>query len=352
MQTQHGIKQLGTGVVLLLLVCVPCFVFREILGYRVVALLLLMLLSLLAMYFEVVPILILAAISALIWNFFFIPPIFTFHISSTEDVLLFSMYFVVAMVNAVFMTRIRRMEKRNQQEAEKERTLQLYATFFNSLSHELRTPIATIIGSAETLQTLKDKLAANEESDLLQQIESAGHQLHLQVNNILNVSRLESGLLAPKMEWCDWNEIINDTIQNHFPDQNRIHYTSNESLPLCQTDAGLWEQILLNVLKNALLYTQGPVELTITVTQNQCTLVIGDYGPGVPEPHLTDLFAKFYRLPQSITGGTGLGLSIVKGYIEVMHGTVTAANRRDASGLIITMTIPVSTNYLNQLKNE
>lgn len=352
MQTKPWIKQLGTGVVILLLVCLPCFIFRDVLGYRVVALLLLMTVSIMAMTFEILPILILAALSALVWNFFFIPPLFTFHISSPEDILLFSMYFVIAMVNVVFMRRIRKMEQKNQEQAEKERTLTLYSTFFNSLSHELRTPIATIIGSAETLQQLKEKLAPQEQTDLLQQIESAGLQLHLQVNNILNVSRLESGLLAPKMEWCDINDIIHGTLQHHFPDQKRIHFTPNEQLPLCQTDAGLWDQIVLNVVKNALHYTQGNVYIEVAISDDLLEISITDEGPGVPDAQLETLFEKFYRLPQTQTGGTGLGLSIVKGYIEALQGSVKVKNRSDRSGLQLLMQIPVKTNYLNQLKNE
>lgn len=352
MQSKLLIKQLGTGVVILLLVCLPCFIFRDVLGYRVVALLLLMTVSIKAIRFEIIPVSVLAAISALVWNFFFIPPIYTFHISNPEDILLFTMYFVIAMVNVVFMRRIRKMEQKNQEQAEKERTLTLYSTFFNSLSHELHTPIATIIGSAETLQQLKDKLADKEQTDLLQQIESAGLQLHLQVNNILNVSRLESGLLAPKLEWCDMNDIIHGTLQHHFPDQNRIHFTTNEQLPLCQTDAGLWDQILLNVLKNALIYSQGYVYIDVATPENTLEISITDEGPGIPEEQLENLFEKFYRLPHTQTGGTGLGLSIVKGYIEVLDGSVKAKNRSDCSGLQLVMQIPVMTNYLNQLKNE
>ena len=126
------IKQLITGLLIVLLVCLPCFIFRELLGHRVVALLLLMTVSIMAMTFEIIPILIIAALSALVWNFFFIPPVFTFHITSPEDILLFSMYFVIALVNVVFMRRIRKMEQKNQEQAEKERTLTLYSTFFNS----------------------------------------------------------------------------------------------------------------------------------------------------------------------------------------------------------------------------
>ncbi|WP_297518370.1 ATP-binding protein [Flavobacterium sp.] len=353
MKQTNSVKQLVSGGLILMLVCLPCFIFRDVLGHRVVALLLLMTVSIMAMTFEIIPILVLAALSALVWNFFFIPPLFTFHISSPEDILLFTMYFIIAMVNVVFMRRIRRMEQKNQEQAQKERTLILYSTFFNSLSHELRTPIATIIGSAETLQSFKTKLAEKEESELLQQIESAGHQLHLQVNNILNVSRLESGLLAPKMEWCDVNDIIQSALQNHFPNQNRIEFHVNEHLPLCQTDAGLWEQIILNVLKNALLYTSGAVWIDVWVENNQLTLTITDEGSGIPEEHLTSVFEKFYRLSHTQTGGTGLGLSIVKGYIEVLQGAVKAENRKVPSrGLQVTLQIPVATNYVNQLKNE
>jgi two-component system sensor histidine kinase KdpD len=107
-------------------------------GYRVVALILLLAVSILAMLFDILPVLFTALSSALIWNFFFIPPIFNFHVGTPEDVL---MYFVVALINAVLTFKIRQIEKKTSDEENREKTIMLYNTLLNSLSHELRTPI-------------------------------------------------------------------------------------------------------------------------------------------------------------------------------------------------------------------
>ena len=135
-----------------MIVSIACFLFVDLVGYRVVALVLLVTVSLLAMLFEISPVLIAAVLSALIWNFFFIPPIFTFHVDHAEDLLMFLMYFLVAMVNAVLTFKIREAETIARDKEEKENALRHYNVLLNSLSHELRTPIATIIGAVDTLK--------------------------------------------------------------------------------------------------------------------------------------------------------------------------------------------------------
>lgn len=134
------------------------FAFSELLGYRVVALLLLMTVSIIAMLFEITPVLVAALLSSLVWNFFFIPPIYTFHINSTEDGLLFLLYFLVALVNTVLSFKIRKEEKKARDKEQKLQQIEVYNTLLNSLSHELKTPISTIIGAVDTLQESQHKL--------------------------------------------------------------------------------------------------------------------------------------------------------------------------------------------------
>lgn len=105
------------------------------------------------MLFSIGAVLTAAALSALIWDFFFIPPLFTFSITNTDDKLIFAMYFVIAMINAVLTFKIKQNDKALQQQNEKENTIKLYNTLLNSLSHELKTPIATIIGATDNIQT-------------------------------------------------------------------------------------------------------------------------------------------------------------------------------------------------------
>ena len=346
-------KQSLIAVVSVIIVASGCYVFDDFLGYKVVAFILLMAVSILAMIFEIVPVLIAATLSALIWNFFFISPIYTFHISNSEDMLMFLMYFLVAFVNAVLTFKIKKIEKKAREKEEKEKTLKLYNTLLNSLSHELRTPISAIIGSVDILQESDAKLTSENRKSLLNEIEIAGLKLNDQVENLLNMSRLESGILKLKMDWCDLNEQIRLVIQNHFLSNPRIIFKDEENFPICKLDIGLFEQILINLIRNALFYTAENCTVTISMKLNETILVVTveDNGLGIPEEHINQIFDKFYRVPQTITGGTGLGLSIVKGFVEAHNGTIEVKNNIP-NGLKFDIFVPVEITYVNQLKNE
>ncbi len=340
------------SLVLLLSTC--CFFVINIIGYKVVALLLLLLVSLLAMVFDILPVLIAAALSAVIWNFFFIPPIFTFHINSAEDSLLFLMYFLVATVNAVLTFKIKKQEKKARDREEKEHTIKLYNTLLNSLSHELKTPIATIIGSVDTLKENANNLSEQHKTDLLNELEIAGLRLNRQVENLLNMSRLETGSLQLKKDWCDVNELIFSVIQQFDKTtSHHIIFKHNEALPLFKLDIGLMEQVLQNIIYNAIHYT--PQNTTITILaghqQENCFITIADNGSGFPEAEMQFAFDKFYRLPNSKTGGTGLGLSIVKGFVEAHNGTIELKNNQP-NGAVFIIQIPAESSYINNLKNE
>jgi two-component system sensor histidine kinase KdpD len=149
-----------------------------------------------------------AVLSALIWNFFFIPPIFTFHIGNAEDLLMFLMYFFISLVNAMLTSRIRKQEIKARDQEEKEKTIALYNTVLTSLSHELRTPIATMIGAVDTLKENKDTLSNENKASLLDEIELASQRLNRQVENLLHMSRLESGIIRLHLDWCDINELV------------------------------------------------------------------------------------------------------------------------------------------------
>ncbi|MBL7923639.1 MAG: DUF4118 domain-containing protein [Bacteroidia bacterium] len=341
-------------MLLVLLVSLACFYTVEFIGYRVVALVLLMTVSFLAMLFEIWPVLIAAVLSSVIWNFFFIPPLFTFHIDHTEDVLMFLMYFFIAMVNAVLTSRIRREESRARDKEEKEKTIKLYNTLLNSLSHELRTPVSTILGAVDTLKESKDRLSTSARSDLLSEIDKASIRLNRQVENLLNMSRLESGMLKPKPDWCDLAELINGVIQKINPGiSHTIRFNPAEDLPLFRTDAGLMEQIVYNLMQNAIQYTPDGSVISISVKHHlsSCVIVVADNGPGFPAEAIPKVFDKFYRLPSAKAGGSGLGLSIVKGFTEALKGTVLLENGTDG-GACFTLVIPAETTYLNNLKNE
>ena len=193
------------------LVCATSIVCRAIspyIGYKVVAFILLVIVSFIAMFFDILPVLLAAVLSALIWDYFFIPPYFTFQVGTTEDTILLFMYFIVALVSGVLTYKIRQIEKVSRQKEEKANTVKLYNTLLNSLSHELRTPIAAIIGATDNLQRNDIRLTSHNRFELIAEISKASFRLNRQVDNLLNMSRLESGFLQPKKDWCDIDELV------------------------------------------------------------------------------------------------------------------------------------------------
>lgn len=303
---------------------------HSLVGYRVVAFMLLVGVSFLAMFLDIVPVLFASIISALAWDFFFIPPRFTLTVGTPEDRLLLLMYFVIALINTVLTNRIRKMERLVKERDEKENSVRFYNTLLNSLSHELRTPITTIIGSTDNLQSHADKLSPENKAELIQEISIASVRLNQQVENLLNMSRLESGMLQIKKDWVDVSDLIYKTVQRLEQNLSRYRVAVEipEQLPLFRLDFGLMEQVIYNLLINV---TQHTPEYTLITIQAGCideriVITIADNGTGFPTDEIDHVFDKFYRLKGSKTGGTGLGLSIVKGFIEAHGGFITLKN--------------------------
>lgn len=345
--------QLFWSISLFLLIAISCFIFSDIITYKIVALLLLMTVSIVAMLFDILPVLVTAILSAFVWNFFFIPPIFTFHIGGTEDFLMFLLYFFIAFVNAVLSFKIRNEEKKVRDKEDKEKSIRLYNTLFNSLSHELKTPIATVIGAVDTLKENQQNLSAINQQTLLNEIEIASNRLNRQVENLLNMSRLETGLLKPNYDWCDINELINEVVHKiNLNEKQSVVFELDETFPLVKIDRGLIDEVLKNLLHNAVNYAGKTVQIQINVLYNTEKLILQilDNGVGVSPEEMRQLFDKFYRVSQSKTGGSGLGLSIVKGFVEAHGGTVSVKNNHP-TGLIFTIEIPAEASYIKNLNH-
>jgi two-component system sensor histidine kinase KdpD len=362
------------AVTLISFVAGICYLLPAYIGYKVVALVLLVTVSLIAMFFDIIPVLLSAALSAFVWDFFFIPPRFRFFVSNGEDLLLLLMYFVIAFVNAALTYKIRQMEKQASKREEKENAIKLYNTLLNSLSHELKTPIATIIGATDTLK--ESKLSAPHKDELIDEISIASLRLNKQVEDLLNMSRLESGFLQLKRDWCDMNELIYNAVnKTELKAGNRKFIIDiPENIPLFKLDFILMEQVINNLLDNAIRYTPARSVISISVNYynlvkghfdvteqvsiphrdsvlTKLVIIVSDNGPGFPEKEIDHVFDKFYRLNNAHTRGTGLGLSIVKGFVEAHEGTIELSNLI-SGGAKFKIEIPSEASYLNSLKNE
>lgn len=331
------------------------YAISGIVGYRVTALLLLVTVSLLAMFIGIGPVLVASVLSALIWDFFFIPPRFTFHVETAEDTLLLLMYFIISLVTGVLTLRIRHMEAQQRDKEEKEKTIKLYNTLLNSLSHELRTPISTIIAAADYLHDNDPSMNNNTRNELIDEISIASLRLNQQVENLLNMSRLESGFIKAKKDWCDIHELVYAVVNKlkETAEYHRVEIEIQEGMPLFKLDYGLTEQVLRNLLINAVNYTPKGSVITIKASceYNSCILTVADNGNGFPEGEIEKVFGKFYRLDSTVTGGTGLGLSIVKGFTEAQGGRVTLENVQ-GGGAKFAIELPAETSYINALKHE
>jgi two-component system, OmpR family, sensor histidine kinase KdpD len=340
------------SIVVICLVSGISYPFSNIIGYRTVALILLFTVSLLAMKLSLYPVLVAALLSALIWNFFFIVPYFTFSVSNSEDLLMLVMYFIVAILNGVLTSRIKYFESLAIQREERVNALKLYDTLFNSISHEFRTPIATILGATDNLLTDNSKFDENTKNKLYVEINTATERLNRLVGNLLNVSRLESGSIKPKLDWCDVNELLY-TVVNHLETELKSHQViinTPKNLPFLKLDFGLMEQAIHNIVYNCSIYTpeKSSISITADYIDNQCIIKISDTGSGFPKADLSKVFEKFYRSKKTQTGGLGLGLSITKGFIEAQGGQIKVSNIK-GSGALFTILIPTKADWGNDL---
>jgi len=335
-----------------------CYYISNFIGYRAIALILLFVVSILATLLDVYPVLIASVLSAFIWDYFFIPPHYTFHVDNTEDALMLMMYFIVALVNGVLTTKIRMYEKLTKQKEEKINSIKLYNTLFNSISHELKTPISTIYGSTDNLLNNKENLTDENKKNLINEIHKASERLNRLVENLLNISRIEVGHLKVRRDWCNINELVSSVI-NSMQFELKKHFvviTFDEQFPLVKLDYGLMEHVIQNIIHNASVYTPEGTVINIgaRISKNNLHLTISDNGKGIPDNEAEKVFDNFYRIKGTPTSGTGLGLSIAKGFIEAHGGKIKAYNN-PSNGLSIEILIPLTFNEimnLNSVNND
>lgn len=485
-----NIRQYLTVSIFVILSSVICYLAKDIIGYQAVSFVLLFLVSIFALFYGTGPILLAATLSALIWDYFFIPPQYTLHIEKPLDVLMLIMFFIIALLNGILTSRVRRQEKKIRIREERTHALyqltreltmatgidevsriavryiqkyfnlecaivlknelnqldirvkhdtkiqlsenelsiavwvfrhsakagkytdtlpsteytfhpltgntenmgviavkhniiftqgeeqfweaflsqisgkyereflrnaarkayilnesdKLYKTLFNSISHELRIPVAAIMAASDTLltQSYPEEIRLK----LYNEINTATIRLNRLIENLLNMSRLESGRITPRLDWCDVHDLANKVseILKKELQPFKLSVVIPSNMPLVYIDFGLIEQVIQNLVLNA---TQNApngsrIRLKFFVDNGFLSILVMDRGNGFPESELSTVFNKFYRGKDAKAGGTGLGLSIVKGFIEAHQGTVTATNRQNG-GALFTIKIPVKT---------
>ncbi|WP_045835959.1 sensor histidine kinase KdpD [Hyphomicrobium sp. 99] len=225
-------------------------------------------------------------------------------------------------------------------------TERLRAALLTSLSHDLKTPLAAILGAASTLRDVSDKLDDASRGELLSTVIDESERLNRFIANLLDMTKLEAGAVAPKPEVHDVNEIVDATLKRakKILAHHRVQYSAGSDNPQVQADPVLLEQVLFNILDNAAKYAPEGTAIQINAWQDydRLTLQISDEGPGIPSADLERIFDKFYRAYKGdrVRAGTGLGLPIARGFVEIMGGTITASNRIDGHGAVFTISLP------------
>lgn len=487
-----------------LCVAAICYVALPLIGYQAVSLLLLFTVLLLSLIAGRGPILLAATTSAVVWNYFFIPPQFTLHINRLEDVLTFFLYFFISLVTGTLTARVRRQQKAVRQREERttalyalsreltstvsgdeiihvavrnigrvfsadvavfvahasgrltqtlhpastlqleqkefavadwvfangkkagrftttlpfaqaqyyplvaprgvigvvavqtrnttrfipeqetlietflsqtasalERELlnetakralvvteseRLYKTLMSSMSHELKTPLAAILGASSSL--LEYHIAYDEKTryTLAGEIHRAASRLHRLVENMLDMTRLESGVVQLRLDWCDISDLISVVLQQLKQElvQHQVTTSIPDNLPFVRLDFVLMEQAIANILHNAAIYTPAGSVIRISAHEEQQSilLTITDNGSGLSPDALDHIFDKFYRVPGSAAGGTGLGLSITRGFIEAHGGSIVAKNAPDGGAQFIIQLPTGGTSSNGTLNNK
>lgn len=489
------LSQYFTTCFLVLVTSILCFLTKEFIGYQVVSFCLLFLVSVLAIFYGTGPVLAAAVLGAIIWNFFFIQPLYTFHISDPEDILMFLMFFVIALLNGILTTRLRRQEIKIRIREERTHALyqitrelsmasgiedviktvsrhiqkyfnlkfalvlkneqdqlstdiinesrlifgetdiniakwvfkngfkagkytdrfssseftfyplvgnnsnigvifvkhskiftqgeeqfweaclshiagkfereilrvaaqnayvlgesdKLYKTLFNSISHELRIPVSTILGATDTLQS--QEYPEDTRQKLYNEISIASIRLNRLIENLLNMSRLESGHISIKPDWCDIHDLVNKLLESLGQELTNYKLTVKiaQNIPLVKVDFGILEHILYNLILNAIQYSphNSQISLNFYYDKNNLITHVSDRGKGFEESEMDHIFEKFYRGKGAKTGGTGLGLSIVKGFVEAHKGSINVINRK-SGGAMFTIIIPCESSLMDK----
>lgn len=243
---------------------------------------------------------------------------------------------------AVVRVQLAEQAREAQTLAESER---LRTALFNSLSHDLRTPLASIIGAVTGLQESDEVYSPEARRDLLQSIQQGALRMSRFVHNLLDMARLESGLVQPNKEWYDIQDIIGVAVGrlDESLGSRPVNIDIDEGLPLVKVDFTLIEQVLVNLLDNALKYSEPGKEIDIKAVrlEREVEISVSNRGLEIPEDDLERIFDKFYRLKSPLlVSGTGLGLAICKGFVEAHGGKIWASNKKDG-GVVIKLTLPL-----------
>ena len=268
------------------------------------------------------PAIVTSILSVLAFDFFLVPPYLTLHVHNFEYIFTFAVFLVVGIVVSTLASKVR--EQIIQRQTEK-----LYSALLNSISHDFKTPLVAITGALSALLENNSKLDAQQARELLKTAQSESERLNHLVNNLLDMTKTESGVLRISKKPCDLRDFIGacfEQFKSKIGSRN-IKIDFPKDMPEVAVDFQYMLKAFMNVIDNALKYSPdgSPVEVMGSCMGNKVRIVVRDHGCGIPKEDLGHIFDKFYRVRNSENVlGTGLGLSISRNIIEAHGGHIGA----------------------------
>lgn len=283
------------------------------------------------------PALLASGLSVLAYDFFFVTPNFSFGVEDERHLLTFATLFIVSLSISALSETARSADL-------KARTEELRSSLLSAVSHDLRTPLAAITGAATTLKARAGTLEPATRDELIDAIVVEAERLERLVANLLEMSRLQSGVLPLKREWVPLEEVIGAALGfvEEQLGKRPVRTTLPPDLPLVPVDPVLLEQVFRNLLDNAAKYTPAgsAVELAARRVEGAVEVTIDDEGPGLPPGSEEKIFEKFHRGVHPGVPGAGLGLAISRGIVAA-HGGTLVASRSPRGGARFTLTLPL-----------
>jgi len=316
---------------------------RRLLAAPDVVMIFLLVIMIVASRFGRRPALVSSALSVASYDFFFVPPFYTFAVDEARHVLTFATMFIIGAVMSGLTQRIRRQEEVARVAELRVRTEEMRNALLSAVSHDFRTPLATITGAATTLREFQASMSATQRGELVEAICEEADRLERLIVNVLDMTRIESGDLVLTRQWIPLDEIIGSALTRLESQLSGrpVHITVPDDLPLASIDPVLVEQLFMNLLENAVKYTPraSPIEIAVQIVRGAHRIEVRDRGPGLPAGDPDAIFLRFHRGPSIGIAGAGLGLPICRGICSAHGGSIEAVNRQ-GGGAVFRIILP------------
>jgi len=340
------------GIAVPLLLTLVDWPFRNVLTPSNILLVYLLGVFFVAMHFGLLPSILASLTSAGAFAFFFAPPIFSFAIVDQENLMGLVVMLVVGVVTSNLAENIlhHTIERVKSIELAKEVTLKMQAetlrnSLLSSISHDLRNPLAIIVGAASTLESDEQCLDAVSRRKLVKVISEEAQRMSDLTIKILEMARLEAGEVILNRQWFAPEEIVGSALSRLDKQlkSRPVNIHMPENLALINVDAVLLQQVMVNLLDNADKYSDSglPIDISVGAMSLGLYITIADRGPGIPAGLQQKIFEKFFRInEESAQSGVGLGLSICRAIIEAHGGEIQATNR-SGGGALFQIYLPI-----------